>query len=61
MPGARVRSSGLSSIAIVLMVVLGVFTLLEVSFTIGAAIIILGAAMYAFNWWMRARFARAVR
>ncbi|MDA4121871.1 MAG: hypothetical protein OK456_01670 [Thaumarchaeota archaeon] len=60
MARARVRSSGMSSIAVVLMVVLGVFTLLEVNFTIGAAIVLLGAGMYAFNWWMRARFARPI-
>ena len=35
------------------MVVLGVFTFLEVNFDIGVAIILVGVAMYLFNWWAR--------
>jgi hypothetical protein len=53
---ARVKSSRLSSTATILMIVLGVFTLIEVSFIVGVALILVGAAMYLFNWWMRGRF-----
>jgi len=56
---ARVKSSRLSSTATILMIVLGVFTLIEVSFIVGVALILVGAAMYLFNWWMRGRFQRS--
>ena len=55
MSRARVKASGLSSIATILMFVLGVFTLVFVSFLIGVAILILATAMYLFNWWFRGR------
>ena len=59
MSQARVRASGLSSIATILMFVLGVFTLVFVSFLIGVAILVLATGMYVFNWWIRGRFARS--
>ena len=57
---ARVRSSGLSSIATILMMVLGVFTLIDVNFIVGVAIILVAAAMYLFNWWMRGKIQRSL-
>ena len=61
MARARVKSSRLSSTATILMLVLGVFTLLEVNLTVGVALILVGAAMYLFNWWMRGRFSRSLQ
>lgn len=47
----RVRGSRLSSIATIAMVVLGILTLLEVSFDVGVALILVGLAMYVFSRW----------
>lgn len=58
MSRARVRTSPLSDIATILMLVLGLFTIAEVSFIIGLAIILLAAAMFFFSWWMRKRLAQ---
>ena len=60
MSQARVKTSGLSSIATILMAILGVFTLIFVSFTIGVALILLAGAMYLFNWWVRGKIQRSL-
>jgi len=60
MSRARVKTSGLSSIATILMGVLGVFTLIFVSFPIGVALLLVATAMYLFNWWVRGKFARSL-
>ena len=42
------------------MLVLGVFTLIEVSFIVGVALILVAGAMYAFNWWVRGKIQRSI-
>lgn len=55
MSAPRVRSSRLTKVATILMIVLGLFTVL-VNLTVAVIIIALGVAMFLFEWWMVRRF-----
>jgi hypothetical protein len=58
MSAPRVRSGRLAKVAIALMIALGVFSLL-VDVTVAVIIIVLGVAMYVFEWWLVRRVRRA--
>ncbi|MDA4131633.1 MAG: hypothetical protein OK454_00710 [Thaumarchaeota archaeon] len=51
MSAPKVRSGRLARAAMLLMIVLGVFSIL-VSVAVAAILIVLGAAMYLFEWWL---------
>jgi hypothetical protein len=55
-----VKASRLSGTATILMLVLGVFTLIFVSFIVGVALVLVAGAMYLFNWWARGKIQRSL-
>lgn len=51
----RVRTGRLSTVATIAMIVLAIFTLLFVNVVAGIVLLILGVAMYIFNFWFGKR------
>ncbi len=60
MNGPKVKHNRLSLTAVVMLFVLGVFTLLFVDTIAGALIILLGGILYAVLGWLSTRFGRSI-